>query len=195
MVDDVADGLGNMKLTSDKEEIIHIFDEGKLKALESRSLSLIGKFLTCKPFNKRAVKNILRRAWGLENSLHIIEVSLNLFQFKFQSKFDMACTVQDGPWSFDNQLLLLQRWQKGLTVGNIKLEHASLWIQIWGAPFDMVSLQIAREFGNRLGRVKEVEGQLWQDDLNYFMRVKVALLIVKPLRKGAFIAGSNGVHT
>jgi len=62
----------------------------------------------------------------------------------------MARILQDRPWSFDNQLLLIQRCQKGLTVGNIKLEHASLWIQIWGAPFDMVSPQIVREVGNRL---------------------------------------------
>ena len=101
MADDVADGLGNMKLTS---------DEGIFEVLESCSLSLIGKFLTCKLFNKRAAKNTLRRAWGLENSLQIIEVGPNLFQFKFLSEFDMARILQDGPWSFDNQLLLLQRW-------------------------------------------------------------------------------------
>ena len=74
MVDEVADGLGNMKLTSDEEEVIPISDEGKLAALESCRLSLIGKFLTCKPFNKRVAKNTLRRAWGLANSLQIIKV-------------------------------------------------------------------------------------------------------------------------
>ena len=52
MADDVATGLGKMKLTSDEEEVIPIYDEGRLEALESCSLSLIGKFLTCKPFNK-----------------------------------------------------------------------------------------------------------------------------------------------
>ena len=83
----------------------------------------------------------------------------NLFQFKFEIEFDIPSILQDGPWSFDNQLLLLQRWQKGMTVGNIRLEHASLWIQIWGAPFDIVSPQVAREVGNRIGRVEEVEGQ------------------------------------
>ena len=46
-----------------------------------------------------------------------------------------------------------------MTVGNIRLEHTSLWIQIWDAPFDMVSPQVAREVGNRIGRVEEVEGQ------------------------------------
>ena len=59
MVDDVATGLGNMKLTSNEEEVILISDEGRLEALESCNLSLIGKFLTCKPFNKKAAKNTL----------------------------------------------------------------------------------------------------------------------------------------
>ena len=195
MADDVATGLGKMKLTSDEEEVIPISDEGRLEALESCSLSLIGKFLTCKPFNKRAAKNTLRRAWGLENSLQIIEVGPNLFQFKFQSEIDMVQIIQDGPWSFDNQLLLLRRWQKGMTVENIELEHASLWIQIWGAPFDMVSPQVAKEVGSRLGIVEEVEWKQRHDDPNFFMRVKVALPIGKPLRRGSFIAGSDGIRT
>ena len=180
----VATGLGKMKLTSDEEKVIPISDEGRLEALESCSLSLIGKFLTCKPFNKQAAKNTLRRAWGLENSLQIIEVGSNLFQFKFQSEFDMVRIIQDDPWSFDNQfqLLLLRRWQKGMTVENIKLEHASLWIQIWGASFDMVSPQVAKEVGSRLGIVEEVEWKQRRDDPNFFMRVKVALPIGKPLR-------------
>ena len=80
----------------------------------------------------------------------------NLFQFKFEIEFNITSILQDGPWSFDNQLLLLQRWQKGMTIGNIRLEHASLWIQIWGAPFDMVSPQVVREVSNRIGRVEEV---------------------------------------
>ena len=93
----------------------------------------------------------------MEDNLQIIEVGPNLFQFKFHLEFDMARILQDGPWSFNNQLLLLQRWQKGMIVGNIRLEHASFWIQIWGAPFDMVSPKVAKEVGGRLGLVEEVE--------------------------------------
>ena len=62
MADDVVDSLKKMKLTSEEEEIIAISNEGRLEALESCQLSLIGKFLTCKPFNKMAAKNTIRRA-------------------------------------------------------------------------------------------------------------------------------------
>ena len=147
----------------------------------------------CDRLDKR--KNTVRCAWGLNESMQVLEVGLNLFQFKFQSEFDLDRILRGGPWSFNNQLLLLQRWKKGMTVGNIRLESASLWIQIWDAPFDMVSPQVAREVGSRLGKVEKVEWKKQKDDINMFMRVRVALPISKPIRRGGFIAGSDGVKT
>ena len=89
MADDVINCLENMKLTGEEEETINISDEGKKLEIESCTLSLIGKFLTCKPFNKKAAKDTLRRAWGLEDKVQIVEVGSNLFQFKFNSEFDL----------------------------------------------------------------------------------------------------------
>ena len=69
MDNDVADRLEKMKLMIEEEEIIPILDEGRLDAIESCNLSLMGKFLTCKPFNRMVAKNTIRRAWGLNESL------------------------------------------------------------------------------------------------------------------------------
>uniref|UniRef100_A0A7N2MUN9 DUF4283 domain-containing protein n=1 Tax=Quercus lobata TaxID=97700 RepID=A0A7N2MUN9_QUELO len=163
MADEVADSMDRMKLTFEEEEIITISDEGRMEALESCQLSLIGKFLTCKSFNKMDAKNTIQRAWGLDESQQILEVGPNLFQFKFQSEFEMDRVVRGGPWSFDNQLLMLQQWKKGMTV--------------------------AKEVGSRLGDVEEVKGRKRKDDINFFLRVQVALPITKPLRRGG---GENG---
>ena len=89
MADDVINCLENMKFTGEEEETINILDEGKKLEIKSCTLSLIGKFLTCKPFNKKAAKNTLRRAWRLEDKVQIVEVGSNLFQFKFNSEFDL----------------------------------------------------------------------------------------------------------
>ena len=69
MDDDVADRLEKMKLMIEEEEIIPISDEGRLDAVKSCNLSLMGKFLTCKLFNRMAAKNKIWRAWGLNESL------------------------------------------------------------------------------------------------------------------------------
>ena len=130
MADDVVHGMENMKLTTEEEEVISIFDERRLEAIEDYTLSLMGKFLMCESFNKQALKNTMRRAWGLEDSLRIIEVGPNLFQFKFTSEFDLNRVLRGGPWTFDNQLLLLKHWRRGMTVENIRMETATLWVQI-----------------------------------------------------------------
>ena len=54
MAEDVINGLEKMKLTTEEEEVITILDEDRRDEIESCALSLLGKFLTCKPFNKSA---------------------------------------------------------------------------------------------------------------------------------------------
>ena len=44
-----------------------------------------------------------------------------------------------------------------MNASNVVLEHASLWVQIWGAPFDIMSLKVALDVGNKLGVVEDVE--------------------------------------
>ena len=126
----MINNLENMKLTTDEEEVIFILNEGREAEIESCLLSLIGKILTCRSFNKRATQGTLKRAWGLENQVQVVEVGANLFQFKFNSKFDMNRVLKGGPWTFDNQLLLLVRWKSRMTAGNVKFESVSCWVQI-----------------------------------------------------------------
>ena len=101
--------------------------------------------------------NTLKKAWGLHDKVQIMEFGQNLFQFKFQMEFDMERVFNGGPWSFDNQSLMLCRWPKDMTAKNVKFEPVSLWFQIWGAQFDMISPKVATEVGRRLGVVEEVE--------------------------------------
>ena len=44
-----------------------------------------------------------------------------------------------------------------MTASNVKLECASLWVQIWGPTFDMVSSQVETGVGSRMSIVEDVE--------------------------------------
>ena len=99
---------------------------------------------------------MLRRAWGLDEGMQMVEVGSNLFQFKFKTEFEMERIIKSGPWSFDNQVLMVKRWKQGMMVRNVQFDSVVLWVQIWGAPFDMVSPTVVAEIGSRLGRVEEL---------------------------------------
>ena len=45
----------------------------------------------------------------------------------------------------------------------------------------MISPRVAKEVGNRLGDIEEVEERKGKDDVNFFLRVRVALPITKPI--------------
>ena len=186
--------LGKMKLTTDEEEVIEVSDEGRQEEIESCAQSLLGKFLTCRPFNKNAATNTVKKAWGLEAGVQILEVGSNLFQFKFQTEFEMERVMRGGPWTFDNQALMLCKWQKGMTARNVKFDSIPMWVQIWDAPFDMISPKVAAEVGRRLGVVAEVEKRQKAEAQCLFMRVRVAIPISKPIRRGSFVAGSDGTR-
>ena len=55
----------------------------------------------------------------MDEGMHIVKVWLNLFQFKFKTEFDMDPVFKGGPWTFDNQVLLLRKWQLGMTAKNV----------------------------------------------------------------------------
>ena len=194
MAEDVTESMVSLKLTSEEEEDIQVSDEGRMDEINSCALSLIGKFLTCKPFNRKAAKNMLQRVWMLDKELQIFEVGINLFQFKFQSEYKLDRILRGGPWTFDNQFLMLTWSRTGMSANNVVLEHASLWVQIWGVPFDMMSPNVATEVGNKMGVVEDVECRRRMDEQNFFLRVKVALPISKPPWRGGFLLGSDGKH-
>ena len=157
MVDDVTSILEKMKLTLEEEEVIEISEEGHKEGMESYALSLIGKFLTCRLFNRKAAITTLKKAWGLEESVQMIKVGTNLFQLKFQTEFEMDRVLKGGPWSFDNQVLLLICWKARMMADNVRFDSVSLWVQIWGTPFDLVSPKIAETMGSRLGSVVKIK--------------------------------------
>ncbi|KAK9983959.1 hypothetical protein SO802_033484 [Lithocarpus litseifolius] len=126
------------------------------------------------------------------SDLRIVEVGNNILQFKFSSRCQLEWVEKSGPWNFDNNLLLLCRWRKGLTSKNISFSHSPFWVQIWGLPFENMTEDIGKDIGSKIGRVLEVDKRAMQADLAKFLRIRVDVPIVEPLRRGGFVKNDEG---
>ena len=181
----IVDSLKNLQLTKEEEEKdIFISSKSTLDLLEECVLSLFGKLLAYRQQNQHAFKNTLRLAWKMGSNLKIVEVGENIMQFKFSSRCQLEWVERNGPWNFENNLLLLCRWRKGLSSANIVFTHTPLWVQIWGLPFEHMTEEVGRDIGGKIGRVMEVDKRSWQADQAKFIRVRVELPIEKSLRRG-----------
>ena len=132
MDSDFIDRLHNIGLTEEEGEILEVRATQREKILEECSLTLLGRFLTTRPYNLRAAKATLRTAWQLGNDVRIIDVGEGVLQFKFKLESQLQWVQNNGPWSFENHLLVLRRWERGMTARSITFPVLPIWVQIWG---------------------------------------------------------------
>ncbi|XP_075669984.1 uncharacterized protein LOC142639731 [Castanea sativa] len=124
--------LQQIKLTEEEGEILQVWATRREQTLEECSLSLPGRFLTSRPYNQQATKALLRSAWKLGNDVRIIDVGDGLFQFSFTLESQLTWVLNNGPWSFDNHILVLRRWERGMTARPVTFSNIPIWIQSVG---------------------------------------------------------------
>ena len=178
---DFIERIEKLKLTMEEGEEITIQSTQREKILEEWSLSLISKFLGSRTFNQRATKNLLQSMWKMGNDLKIVDVGEGLFQFKFSIESQMKWVLDNGPWSFENQLLVLQCWEKGMTPRLVKFTTVPMWVQVWGLPFDLINEDVGRDIGSGLGRVVAVDSKALTTNQARFLKIRVEIPLNKPL--------------
>ena len=184
--------LRRCALTEEEGEVIPLRSANRDKVLEECSLSLIGRFHTTKPINIRAAKTLLRSVWKFGQDLQMTGVGDGLIQFKFSMDSQFQWVLQNGPWSFDNQLLLLQCWERGMTALSVNFLTIPLWVQVWGLPFDLFNEEASTDIGNGIGTVVAVDSKSLASDQARFLRIRVEVPLDKLLHRGASILSPEG---
>ena len=152
-------------------EVIEVRSKHRKQILEECSLSLLGMFLTTKPINLRATKNLLRLVWKMGSDLKMTDVGDGFIQFKFAIESQLVWVLNNGPWSFDNHLLLLRRREKGMTAFSVNFQYLPICVQVWGLPFDLFNEEAGRDIGRAISRVIEVDCKAIALDQVRFLRI------------------------
>ncbi|XP_075649946.1 uncharacterized protein At4g02000-like [Castanea sativa] len=130
--------------------------------------------------------------WKLGDDLKVVEVGDEVLQFKFTIESQLLWVWNNGPWCFDNQLLVLRRWEKDMTARSVSFTHLPLWVQVWGLPFDLMAEEAGQDIGWGLGRVVKVDCKAFKSDQARFLRVRVEVPLNKPLRRGGLVVSPEG---
>nr|POE51941.1 uncharacterized protein CFP56_75213 [Quercus suber] len=189
---DFIDRMQQIRLTEEEGEVLEIRSTNRDKTLEECSLSLVGRFLSTRPYNMRAAKATIRAAWKLGSDVRIIEMGEGILQFKFTLESQLLWVLNNGPWSFDNNLLVLRRWERGMTARSVTFSVLPIWVQVWGLPFDLINEEAAWDIGKGLGHVVEVDNKTFSSEQARFIRIRVEILLHKPIRRGGYVLSPEG---
>ena len=126
------------------------------------------------------------------NNLKIADVGDGLFRFRFKIRSQMEWVFDKGPWSFDNHLLVVRRREKGMTAQNITFPVVSLWVQVWGVPFELFNEEAVRDIGGGIGIVIVVDDKPFSLEQARFLRIRVEIPLTQPLRQDGPVVNLEG---
>lgn len=121
--------------------------------------------------------------WRPWKGVNITEVSTNLCLFQFFHEVDMKRIMEDGLWSYEQCLLVMEKLQKNVSPYDVSLNSAEFWVQVHNCPLSFFKHKVAEIIGSTLGELVIVDKKNFEGSWKSFLRVRVLIDITKPLRR------------
>lgn len=168
------------------------FTEEVVEATNKFDLCLVGRFLTEKNLNVRAMKARLADIWKPTMGINIKEIEEGIFLFQFYHEKDRQWVLDGGPWSFDNAMLIIQAIPPGEQPLKVPLWYINFWIQIYELPAGFMSETVGKQLGNFFGEFMEYDpknsNSIWRE----YMRIRIRLDVRRPLKRKKKVTRRDG---
>ncbi|GAU21788.1 hypothetical protein TSUD_329120, partial [Trifolium subterraneum] len=178
------EGRVSKRPIDDEDKAITVEEEEVCNDDESFSRTLVGKIWTESPYNIRAFKQTMTQAWRSRNPIEIQDLNKNLFLFKFATRREADLVCKNGPWSFDRNLLILNRISGNEQPSELAMDSVSFWVRVYDLPLKLRSEGIAKKLGNTVGTFEEMDMKE-SNRMGKFLRMRVYVDLKKPLKRGS----------
>lgn len=177
----MADRLKNMKLSAAERRKIEVEEMGMSETTNHQAL---GRLLSERLAHPDALERALGRLWCPLKGIECKALGENKFLITFLQASGMRKALEERPWVFSNELLVLAELDEEKSIDEIEFTHIPIWIRILKLPIGMMNKATGEAVGKEVGEFLEVEMEEGAVMVNNFLRVKVRLDIRKPLMRG-----------
>lgn len=139
---------------------------------------LLGKFLIDKNINLQAMQNVLAALWRLKEGVEIHDLGGQRYSFVFYHVLDIQKVIEGGPWTFEQNLLVLHKLVENEDPHMMQLNKINIWVQIYDLPMGMLSEKIVKSIGNFVKTDPLNMNGFWKP----YVKVRVTMDISKPLK-------------
>jgi hypothetical protein len=121
------------------------------------------------------------------------DLGANRFLFTFLQGSGKRRALEDGPWMFNKDLVIMAEFDGEKTIDEIKFSSIPIWVRIKKMSLGFVNKLAGQAIGAMIGDVLEVGGDADDTTIGQFLRVKIRLDIRKPLMRGVTVDLGDGV--
>lgn len=176
----MEDALENLRLLDDEEEALQEHD-GALVCVHQ--LCLVGRCLTDSVVHFLSLRNTMADLWHPIGGICITEIGEKRYLFQFFHEVDIVRVVVGIPWFFNNHLIILQRVPIGVNPVVMELNHTEFWLQVHDLPPGLMSVSMAKQFGDFCGKFLEYDTSIPTLGIQNYLRIRVCLNVAAPLKR------------
>ncbi|XP_031095276.1 uncharacterized protein LOC115999574 [Ipomoea triloba] len=184
MTSGLAEACEALVIADDAEGVIVEVDgDDEAQGFLDFRYSAVGRVVTDRTIKLVVFRDVMAKAWRPVRGVNIRELGSNRFLFTFFHEKDIARVLNEGPWTFDQNLVLLRRLENGDDPRSLELSLATFWIQVHSLPLGFMSERVAKIIGNFVGSFVAADPRNFEGGVKSFMRVRVTVDVSKPLKK------------
>ncbi|PNY16121.1 hypothetical protein L195_g012831, partial [Trifolium pratense] len=183
--------LEGLSLHEGEEGFRFDFEEEEDEQVDLR-WCLVGRFISDKAIHFNSMKVRMAELWRPVGGVTIKETSEGKFLFHFAHPLAMEAVLNGGPWTFDNNMLILEQLHLGMQVESIPLFHVNMWVQVHDLPMGLMKEKVGIPLANYIGSFVEYDKNNNSSFWRQFMRLRVKLDVRMPLKKDTKVMNKEG---
>nr|POE91183.1 hypothetical protein CFP56_51459 [Quercus suber] len=167
MADELEELWKKLSFTNEEDANI-VLGSGSTKAAKDRGKNcLVMKVLSSRSIMLDSLRKNLRMIWKLNKGVQISVLENEMFMVEFGDEKDKKKVLEMSPWSFEKQLVLLQKFKGEQAPKEIQLARSPFWVQIHNLPLKSRTGETGKAIGATLGEVLDVDvaesGVQWEN--------------------------------
>ena len=159
--------------------------------LQSQDYITAAKFSTKRALNIDAIAKTFNPLWRTRNNFKVQNQREHKVIFIFEDSADMDRVLMSEPWSFDNCLIVMLRYEKDSPLTDLNFKKNALWVQVHNIPICYMNVAVAEKICAILSDVLLSSETIVNEGGN-FIRVGNDWYLCPSLSRGRLISLENG---
>ncbi|PPS01653.1 hypothetical protein GOBAR_AA19008 [Gossypium barbadense] len=190
LIEEINGLLKRLKFSEDESgQVFSINGDKNMQGFESW---VVGKIMATETLNREAMYRVFRSLWYTKEEVDFVALKEGVVIVKFVCLEDRSRILNLSPWFFDRCLFSMLPFEQGKGFGLYDFRMTPFWLRVYNLPLEFMDRQMAIDVGNALGELVAID---WKDRFGgwtEFMRIKVRIDILKPLRRVVRIVDKDG---
>ncbi|KAL2481544.1 hypothetical protein Adt_34510 [Abeliophyllum distichum] len=173
-----------MKLTiEDEEQGVELQGDSDPQENDEYHYCLVGRFLTNRAIHFVSMKSTMVSMWRPKQGVCIKDMGVGTYVFQLFHPIDMNRVLDNGPWTFNNHLLLLKHLKEDDNPLKVDVFETSFWVQIHEVSAGFCSERALVQIGNYIGKFLSSDPKNFSKGWKSFLRIRVLMDVRLPLKR------------